>query len=385
MPAGSHRLPLIDALKVVASQLIVLHHLAFYGPMADHAAPLMPGLVDWLAEHARVAVQVFLVVGGFLAVQRLAPAGSLTGSARVLPRLVERYLRLALPLALALLLAVAAAAVARMWMDHDSVPPAPGAMQFVAHLLLAQDLLDHDALSAGVWYVAIDFQLYAALLVLLAVTAAGGRWMSRGEPDATAASAGMVPVVAPWVVALAVSASAIYFNRQPDWDVAAPYFMAAHGLGVLAAWAGTGRGARAAWWFAVVMVVLGLGFEWRDRLAFALLLALILWAWAGARRRSGYLAASARRAPGRAVRTTIALGQSSYAMFLVHFPVCLVVNAAFDEFVPHAPWPQAGGLVLAWAASVAAGEWFHRRAERPVTRWLAARRGALAPRGRGLG
>lgn len=132
------RLPLIDALKVVASQLIVLHHLAFYGPMADHAAPLMPGLVDWLAEQARIAVQVFLVVGGYLAVQRLAPTGRLAATPRVLARLVERYLRLVLPLALALLLAIAAAAIARVWMDHDSVPPAPGALQVLSHLFLAQ-------------------------------------------------------------------------------------------------------------------------------------------------------------------------------------------------------------------------------------------------------
>ena len=56
----THRLPLIDLLKVIGSQLIVLHHLAFYGPMADYAAPLMPALMGWLSDHARVVVQVFL-------------------------------------------------------------------------------------------------------------------------------------------------------------------------------------------------------------------------------------------------------------------------------------------------------------------------------------
>ena len=50
----AQRLPLIDLLKVVASQLIVLHHLAFYGPMADHAAPLMPRVIDWLADTEHV-------------------------------------------------------------------------------------------------------------------------------------------------------------------------------------------------------------------------------------------------------------------------------------------------------------------------------------------
>ena len=64
--AGTARAGSVDLLKAVASQLIVLHHLAFYGPMAHQARPLAPALFDWLAGPARMAVQVFLVTGGFL-------------------------------------------------------------------------------------------------------------------------------------------------------------------------------------------------------------------------------------------------------------------------------------------------------------------------------
>ena len=168
----SQRLPLIDLLKVVASQLIVLHHLAFYGPMADHAAPLMPRLIDWLADPARMVVQVFLVVGGYLAALSLAPDGRVRTPTRVTSRLLERYLRLALPLTLALLLAIVAAAVARNCMEHPSVPVSPSPMQFFAHLLLLQDVIGKEALSAGIWYVAIDLQLYAALVLWLALVVA---------------------------------------------------------------------------------------------------------------------------------------------------------------------------------------------------------------------
>ena len=168
---SAQRLPFIDLLKVVASQLIVLHHLAFYGPMADHAAPLMPQVIDWLADPARMVVQVFLVVGGYLAALSLAPDGRVCTPTEVGSRVFERYLRLALPLALALLLAIVAAAVARHWMEHPSVPLSPGPMQFVAHLLLLQDVIGEEALSAGIWYVAIDLQLYAALVIWLALVA----------------------------------------------------------------------------------------------------------------------------------------------------------------------------------------------------------------------
>ena len=57
----------IDTLKALASQSIVLHHLAIYGPMPLIAAPLAPGLVQWLDVYGRYAVQVFLVMGGYLA------------------------------------------------------------------------------------------------------------------------------------------------------------------------------------------------------------------------------------------------------------------------------------------------------------------------------
>ena len=50
---------------------------------------------------------------------------------------------------------------------HDSIPDAPDILQLLAHALLLQDLLDQEALSAGVWYVAIDFQLFALAVTLL--------------------------------------------------------------------------------------------------------------------------------------------------------------------------------------------------------------------------
>ena len=73
MSNAPSRLALIDALKAVASQFIVLHHLAFYGPMSDFTHQLWPGLITWLSQDARMAVQVFLVISGFLSARALAP------------------------------------------------------------------------------------------------------------------------------------------------------------------------------------------------------------------------------------------------------------------------------------------------------------------------
>ena len=69
------RSALIDCTKGLACAAIVWHHLAFYGPMSEVAHPAMPDVLDWLYEYARMAVQIFLVLGGYLAAASLAPAG----------------------------------------------------------------------------------------------------------------------------------------------------------------------------------------------------------------------------------------------------------------------------------------------------------------------
>jgi peptidoglycan/LPS O-acetylase OafA/YrhL len=60
------RLAFVDLLRALAASTIVWHHLAFYGPLSDVAHPLAPGLLDWLDSYGRMAVQVFLVLGGFM-------------------------------------------------------------------------------------------------------------------------------------------------------------------------------------------------------------------------------------------------------------------------------------------------------------------------------
>jgi hypothetical protein len=48
MTALSSRMPLLDALKALASQLIVLHHFSAYGPLSDALAQALPALAGWL-------------------------------------------------------------------------------------------------------------------------------------------------------------------------------------------------------------------------------------------------------------------------------------------------------------------------------------------------
>lgn len=331
----SHRMPLIDAFKGIASQLIVLHHLAAYGPLSETVQEIAPATIGWLYDYARMAVQVFLVIGGFLAARGLAGQGqALTVSP--LPLIWKRYLRLSIPYLAAIALAIIGAAIADRWMDDDSVPARATFTQWLAHALLLQGLLGFESLSAGVWYIAIDFQLFALMAVLL--------WLGRAR------------FVAPALVLAVAVTSLFWFNRDASWDNWALYFFGSYGLGAAAWWASERKQLSA--WLGVVatVVIAALVLDFRLRIALALAVALAL----GFSRRSGLL----ERWPN--AKPLAFLGQISYSVFLVHFPICLVCNALFVYLDYETPGEALFGMLAAWTASIAVGTLFHRHIESPA-------------------
>lgn len=339
---------LINLLKAVAAQLIVLHHLAFYGPMADYVRPVFPDLIGWLGDSARIAVQVFLVIGGFLAAKSLAPAG-LPHHARPFNAIWRRYAKLAPPFIVATLIAAAASALAARWMTHDSISAPVTLAQLAAHAVLLHGVLDYPSLSAGAWYVAIDFQLYAALVLLL--------WLAGLLVGKRA-----VQWLMPLVVATGITLSLLHFNVDAGWDNWAPYFFGSYGLGLMAWWASDPQRKPGAVTLIVLAALLpalvALVLEFRSRIALALVVACVLLV-------AGRIKTSSSGCAWQAIN---GLGKISYAIFLIHFPVCLLVNAAFTRFVPADPAWQALGMLVAWSTSVLAGAMFHRWVEAPLGR-----------------
>jgi len=339
---------LINLLKAGAAQLIILHHLAFYGPMSDHVRPLLPALIDWLGGSARIAVQVFLVISGFLAAKSLSPSGH-AGLSDPLSAIGHRYVKLAPPFLVATLVAAAASALAAMWMTHDSISAPATLNQLGAHALLLHGVLGYPSLSAGAWYVAIDFQLYAFMVLMLWLA---GRMTGNRK----------LPALMPFVVTVGVALSLLYFNLDADWDNWAPYFFGSYGLGLMAWWASDSRrnSGAVAWLAAMALLpaVAALFLEFRSRIALALVVACVLFLWGRVKTASD----------GRAWPIVNSLGKISYSVFLIHFPVCLVVNAAFTRFVPVEPEMQAFGMLIAWGGSLAAGAVFHRWVEVPLGR-----------------
>jgi peptidoglycan/LPS O-acetylase OafA/YrhL len=359
--AGPAHLQFLTVFKGLAAQLIVLHHLAFYGPMSDHVRPFAPLLIGWLDAYARLAVQVFLVIGGFLAARSFSGDGVAPLASRLRARVARRYLMLAPPFMAAILLTVGASAWARSWMSHDSISAAPTLLQLAAHALMLQGVLGYEAISAGAWYVAIDFQLYALFALLIwACSHAARNW----------------PAARSWLLPASVSvvlcSSLFWFNRNERFDVWALYFFGSYGLGALACWVSAAPGRRQRL-LAVAMLApaaAALALDFRSRIALALLTAGFI-AWAA---QQPLLRDRAAPAP------LLWLGRVSYSIFLVHFAVCLVINAAFTRFAPASAGWQGAGMLAAWAASVLGGAIFHRLVEAPLARLIAPARAAALPR-----
>ncbi|MFP5486287.1 MAG: acyltransferase family protein, partial [Gammaproteobacteria bacterium] len=279
-------------------------------------------------------------------------------------QVARRYVRLAIPYAVALLVAVLVAALVRPWFAHPSVPAEPSLPQLLANALLLQDIVGEEALSAGVWYVAIDFQLFALLVLLLA----GVRALPGLAP-------GQRVLLVRVLVVAGTAASLLVFNRHSGLDMWALYFMGAYGLGVMAFWA-VGSSRPALWLGGMaVLGALALTLDFRARILVALVSALGL-AWA--LRRPWSLPAVP------AVALLQRLGQMSYSVFLVHFPVCLLVNALVHQVWPTAVWANALGMLAAFGLSLAAGRLLYRTVERPAPTWALALRWQASLVGAGM-
>lgn len=339
-------LPIIDLIKALASQLIVWHHFVSYGPMAKTLHPHATGLFDGLYNDGRLAVQAFLVLGGYLAARSLAPLArrpSFDSSGTALARLAwRRYVRLLRPYLVALVLAMALSAFARFLMADPDTPAAPSLKQVLAHVLLVHDIAGFDALTTGVWYVAIDFQLYCLLLALL--------WAAQR----LAPILRMAEETLRLALVLGLSAaSLLWFNRNDAMEIWGVFFFGAYGLGAMMQWSAAGTSRRP--WLALLffIFVLALALEWRKPLVVALASATLL----GLGLRSTF-------APGGRLGQFVGwLSRISYPVFLIHYPIVLIVGTVFARLWPGNAPMSAVGFLAAWLSTWWLADIIHQHVE----------------------
>ena len=264
--------------------------------------------MTWLFEYGRYAVQIFLVMGGYLAAQSLTRASNLKNPQTVLKTIFNRYLRLFAPYVVALLVTIACAWVARFWVQDEFVGESETMGQFLAHLFFLQGILGLDSISAGVWYVAIDWQLYSVLAILLI---SFSRYQS---------------VI--WIVSILAVFSLLVFNRSSAYEAYFIYFIGSYGLGVLSFLASRygdqkiNRPAKTCLLLIGLIIAISSFQQIWLRNLLAMFVAIILLAWGD----KAYPA----NAQGNPFFKGISWGSKrSYCAFLIHFAFILLANTLY--------------------------------------------------------
>jgi peptidoglycan/LPS O-acetylase OafA/YrhL len=347
---------LIDLLKVFAALLIILHHLSSYGQIAVDARSVLPGLMTWLFEYGRYAVQIFLVIAGYLATQSLTRFANAKFSGQNLLRvIINRYLRLFAPFVVALVFTILCAWIARFWVVDEFVGQAETLSQFLAHLFFLQGILGLDAISAGAWYVAIDWQLYSVLAVLL---------ISFSSYQSLI-----------WLLSIAAVSSLLYFNRSAQYEAYFIYFIGSYGLGVLAYLAKNFTDKKiqsfakiALIFIGVIIAISSLHQVWlRNFLAW--FVALLLLAWGNASYPKVESATSAWKQ--KTLHAIAWASPRSYCAFLIHFAFILLANTLYiaSGLYVHESGPIAISLMVGvLVCSSITAQYMYRWIEKPSGR-----------------
>ena len=317
--------------------------------MAEDARQFLPGVMTWLFEYGRYAVQIFLVMGGYLAAQSLTRTSDIRNPRTALKLIFNRYLRLFAPYVVALLITILCAWVTRFWVQDEFVGESETLGQFLAHLFFLQGILGLDSISAGAWYVAIDWQLYAVLAIML----------------------GMFPGFRSliWVSTILIVASLLYFNRLSDYENYFIYFIGSYGLGVLAQLAKNDVDPAANRLARILIIIIGLvilvsSFDhlWiRNILAYFVAIALIVW--------GGRAYKDEKHAKMHNLVFSILWGsRRSYCAFLLHFSFILLANTLYIAWGMDQRHDGAMALAMMFLALVAswvAANYLYRLVEVP--------------------
>ncbi len=201
----------IDLLKSIAVQIIILHHLSNYGEISYAARELWPVFFEWLGDYGRFAVQIFLVMGGYLAIKNISTQVSSRG---LLITIFNRYLRLVPTYFTALIITILCATIARYFNYQLYMGQPETVWQVLSHLLLLQQILGYESISLGVWYVAIDWQLYVFFAIIFFLLKSY-KWSIL-------------------ILSIFMLAAFTYFSQKVEFEDYFIYFIGIYGLGMIA-------------------------------------------------------------------------------------------------------------------------------------------------------
>jgi len=364
--AGSQpfRFVFVDGLRGLAALTIVVFHIWCYEPAPYPAFEDSHWIVNLAFRRMRVAVQVLLVISGFVVAYTLRKTW-------VSPReifwfLGRRIVRLIPPYWVTIGVIILVDILCQRIWNLTSPFDGPLSLRRVsAHLTLMQDVLGHEALSAGIWTICIEMQFYVVAVLAWGVAQRIAPRPVTNEPRPSVW--GLLAVFVP-------AAFASLFYWRPD-EATSPYvihFLWMFFLGMVTWWT-LDRTVPTFIFVAIIAVgVVELRFsfeelrfqnEWWIYNTVALTTAVAIFAAGRLNRMQVWLN----------WRWLQYLGRISYSPYLIHFPVCHLIMSAGWKWFNETPSPvQADAILLAsLLASILAAHFVYMFVETPANRWAA--------------
>jgi peptidoglycan/LPS O-acetylase OafA/YrhL len=329
----------VDLLKTIAVQIIILHHLSNYGIIPFKVYEIFPRYMEFIGDYGRYAVQIFLVIGGYLSCKNLSRTLEKIGFFKTV---INRYLRLVPSYIVTLAITMICASLARSVHYEEYIGGPETFTQILAHVFFMQKILGFESISVGVWYMAIDWQLYIFISLLL-FTFKDYQFVLR-------------------LLIFLIIACLFYFSLDARWEDYFIYFISAYALGILAFLAQdnehvkTQLSAKMAIVLFTLLILADTLFEIHIKNILDILVALVLF-WKG---RFLYHFQQVKW-----TKICIWFSQRSYCAFLIHFSILLLGNTLFYQLDLHSPWIAFAMMISIWCLSWIAAHFLYILVEFP--------------------
>lgn len=327
----------LDFFKAIATQFIVLHHLSSYGIFSQLLESSFLTIKYFFFDYGRLFVQVFLVLGGFLAGVKL------TKTNNVLIEIIKRYLRLAVPMMLAISLMITVSTSIKFNLDNltdwNWLTNLHSFLQIFSHIILAQDLLHQESLSTGVWYVAIDFQLFIMVMCLCLIYKISSR-----------------DILIKTIYALIITS---LFFTPSQYDNIAIYFFYSYGLGLLIYCIKHAKNVIYHFLFITLLFSIALFIDFKIRVLLAYLCASILLLVIKMHYDHKFFSN----------KLFTFLSKNSYSTFLTHFSIVMILNFIVGKniaLLSSQPTYIILLLLISWIVSIFVGQLFFKLIENPI-------------------
>jgi peptidoglycan/LPS O-acetylase OafA/YrhL len=338
------RFVFIDSLRGIAAMAVVFHH-ALYSPLIDTLREAVPDAILAICEKGYLGVHVFFVISGFVIAHSLR--NTVLNAHSIAWFALRRQVRLDPPYWVALLAALALWAIMRAVLGEASADPVPAPGAVGLNMLYLQKITRVPEILGVAWTLCIEIQLYVFFSLLLWLGQFGRR--VAGAPSRLT----VLLVLASGVTSLALNESVLHhaWLTQYWWLFAS---------GAMCYWAM--RRVVATWVFFAFLslIVISIVREPGDLPLYTATISSALIFGVG---KLGLLATLLR---GPLFQY---LGRISYCLYLVHWPVKIVVLGAGFQLTRHQPLAAIGWCLLMVLVSIVLAHALHVLVEARCMRW----------------